>query len=896
MCRDWRRCPSSRGERKRAYQRARYAAKKAEREHASSASSGLRGAGDASVSEEVAAAMQSTAGAHAIAKAYHAPETTSVMGGYAATSAIPASAVAGRLNDPEDPLYIDPDDTSQAAATARDGVITLLSSSDLSDTRYLDARVAAACDPAMREVVARAGQERALALHKDIEEFTAAGGRSKSLEEMATIQGRALSVSSGLRESVNIDEYLDNRYKKYPHNCNAAVAAGVPEYRTLMLAGTSTTKDMDPSEVDAAVETVLVDAMSPNYAGYTSRVEFKNLDDEGRHKLARTIVEAVHEVGDGHSPLLRRGQYEQDVEAILETDKKLEKYLSQLDNPESFEEALDTLDKIMGTPFSSNRRFDGLGLTMDFDEKGVTPYQHYARRCKKEGIKPVSKDEASRAAGRVALLNSLACAYSDVSCFPDVKDAEGDYDKHRLKEIRRSLSYYSHEGTSNEASSPWSETVRSCLNELSPRYEPDRKDELHSLMYHSSQARKRDSDGIGVAASMYSKETMDAVVEGMNERGRKIYVERSKKRAHYQSFGRKEVTSKTEKEYPILTPRSLVRDDNGQIQDVEEVGFVHMEGSKISDDYAARYYSFDSKEEAQKLADEYNSLDVSKRTRLVRQRKKSGFTMVVEEVQRKGEDEPRYILRSTSGTGRPIKYTEDVSTIRVDGSSSTTHHEVAHWVDDYSVANNDMAQDLLSQRTEGLSPTVYSGHANEQVVKDGFYNEYVGKTSYGTRASEINSMGVEVLLHNPIQSQSEDEYPVDNEGRVVASTAPSLIDPDHHAHTLGMLAGSVRPKEYNNIHRWQTKTTAEEKRKALEHNKRAFKFAKEHPELEKNLTLRLVSVLNEGDTMQPLLDREGRGNIEAVPTFMLSMNDPKSYKDIMDLQNKWLSSEGDKLG
>ena len=124
--------------------------------------------------------------------------------------------------------------------------------------------------------------------------------------------------------------------------------------------------------------------------GYTARVAFKNLDDEGRHKLARTVVEAVHEVGDGHSPLLRRGQYEQDVESILEADKKLEKYLSQLDNPESFEEALDTLDKIMGTPFSSNRRFDGLGLTMDFDEKGVTPYQHYARWCKKEGIKPVS--------------------------------------------------------------------------------------------------------------------------------------------------------------------------------------------------------------------------------------------------------------------------------------------------------------------------------------------------------------------------------------------------------------------------------------------------------------------------------------------------------------------------
>ena len=111
------------------------------------------------------------------------------------------------------------------------------------------------------------------------------------------------------------------------------------------------------------------------------------------------------------------------------------------------------------------------------------------------------------------------------------------------------------------------------------------------------------------------------MVEGMNERGRKIYVERSRKRAHYRTWDRKEVNSKTEKEYPILTPRSLVRDDNGQIQDVEEVGFVHMEGSKISDDYAARYYSFDSKEEAQKLADEYNSLDVSKRTRLVRQRK-----------------------------------------------------------------------------------------------------------------------------------------------------------------------------------------------------------------------------------------------------------------------------------
>ena len=123
MCRDWRRCPSNRGERKRAYQRARYAAKKVELAHAATASPAAPG--DGSTSATPATGSRSTGSATAIAASYHAPETTSAVAGYAAVTATPPEEVAARLDDPSDPLYIDPSDTSQAAATVSYTHLTL---------------------------------------------------------------------------------------------------------------------------------------------------------------------------------------------------------------------------------------------------------------------------------------------------------------------------------------------------------------------------------------------------------------------------------------------------------------------------------------------------------------------------------------------------------------------------------------------------------------------------------------------------------------------------------------------------------------------------------------------------------------------------------------------------
>lgn len=877
MCRDWRRCPSSRGERKRAYQRARYAAKKVEKAHAATTSAG----GVAAVTADPATDSQSMvpSSAAAIAAAYRAPETASAVAGYAATTAVPAGEVAARLNDPNDPLYIDPEDTSHAAATARAGVVTLLASTDLSDTQHLDARVAAGCDPALREVVARAGQERAVKLHGEITEFADVGANAKALDEMVTIQGRALAVSTGLRSSAAMEEKLAQEFADNPRNTDLAVILDVPEYRTLRIAANGSSRPADPDDVDKAMTTVLRNGI------------IAELTDEEKDEVARVALEAIHDLGDAESSFMRRDSGNWEVEDILAASARLDSYRSRCARPEAFDEAMHRVEHFVTRNHHGEGRFHAAGFLSRFGDEEDNAYNFYDQRCKEQGVEPVDHLEVLRQAQTVTSLNTAACAYTTTAAVDGIKDAEKDYDDYRFSQLWFAMS---RGNDTEDGMSPWAATVRDCLNEVSPRYTPDTEDELHSMMLSNSQARKDDEHSIGFAASMYSKDTIDEVVDSMRKQDRKIYVEKSSRRAHYVSWERKDITTSTgDRQYVVVPPQEFQEDS---WRPFTELSFIY--GKAKDDSYGTLTNSFSSRDEAQRIVDKYNALDVSDRQRLGGKRKKSGHTLMVEEVSLEGFTEPRYLVRTSASTGAGIKQTttEYVSTIRVSGNAATTHHEVAHWIDDYSMANNDLAQQLLRERTKGLESATYCGHRDEQVVKDGFYDEYVGKTSYGEAASEVNSMGVEVLLHHPFQIRERESLPRGEDGAPLVTTTPVLKDPEHHAHTLGILAGSVNARGYKSIHHTYEKSSQDAKRKAFEHNKRVLDFAAKHPELKDSLTLRGFEVEHTEAGTTPLKGRIGKSIICDIPMTNVVMQQEVMDKDFVELQQQWLSSPGDEPG
>ena len=85
------------------------------------------------------------------------------------------------------------------------------------------------------------------------------------------------------------------------------------------------------------------------------------------------------------------------------------------------------------------------------------------------------------------------------------------------------------------------------------------------------------------------------------------------------------------------------------------------------------------------------------------------------------------------------------------------------------------------------------------MIADSFYTIYIGKTNYGDDASEVNTMGIQVMTAHHDDSEVKgaitdfDSVPK-HKGRAVVSMAPALIDPEHHAHMLGLLAGSPRKR------------------------------------------------------------------------------------------------------
>lgn len=134
--------------------------------------------------------------------------------------------------------------------------------------------------------------------------------------------------------------------------------------------------------------------------------------------------------------------------------------------------------------------------------------------------------------------------------------------------------------------------------------------------------------------------------------------------------------------------------------------------------------------------------------------------------------------------------------------------------------------------------------------------------------------------------------PRGEDGKPLVTTAPVLQDPDHHAHTLGILAGSVNAHKYKSIHRSLVHSSEDEKRKAFEHNKRVLEFATKHPELKDSLTLRGFEVDHTPFETRIRRGRKGVGFIGDLPMTNVAMQQEVMDLDFIELQQEWLSKPG----
>lgn len=796
MCRDWRRCPSSRGERKRAYQRARYAAKKAEAAHESTTTPGSRGvdmavAGEGQVSASAAADAAAARSAAAAAARYTAPEPTTAVGRVFAAAAATPEDVAARLDDPTDPLYIDPDDTSESAGTAREAVVTMLCSSDLSDTQGLDAWVSATCSREHGEVVAAASIERAKDLHAQTDEL-AAVARDEEVSKAVRVTGRAISVGTGIRTSHAFEDHLRERASRVSghYGSSPLIAADDANMRAVH---DGFYADGDPEKARQAM-TAAVTGLVANAREGTSPEEAAAAVEKVLGQYTEAFPEAKP---------LEDITYD-DVKRFNDLVKENGSHLAEYDAKEII---ASVADETMPAEFKKTFQSNWWDKVADLEE-----------RTKDDNVDNLDRTAYAQACKASMVAACLAGGHVKVT-----GDSDGDWTGKRYNAMHSSVSNYVSSGTDNPEKTIWFDTVRSALDEIAPRFEDS--GEFDAIAVKNSQAKKSDMDEVKRALSLYSQRDMERFYDdfGVDEWGQRrvkyMHIEKSKKRAHFRARDTAEIDTPGRTAY--LQPSTDVLESYLSVMETEghadrgrgitSIGYAYVDKDEPSsvrgagtlpkegdDDYVER------RQELQDLVDRFNALPAEDRQRLGDRRRKAGHKLMVDtaEVEVYGENgkEVRSVayIRSTAKLPSSMSKTyTHVSTVRVNDTADTTHHEVAHMVDHYVGVNNDIAQEFLRERVGDLDAVHYpGGKSDEMVVADSFYDHYVGKTSYGTRASEINSMGVEVLMHSPYQARELDSLPK-RDGKPVVSYAPAMIDPEHHDHTLGLLAGTPRTLSYN---------------------------------------------------------------------------------------------------
>lgn len=861
MCRDWRRCPSNRGERKRAYQRARYAAKKVEAEHATTTSTGTRGVdvavaggGDAAA----AAAAAAPGSAAAVAAAYTAPETSTALGTFFAKHAADPQAVAERLNDPDDPLYIDPADTSDSATAARESVVTLLCSSDLSDTAGMDAWVAAECDREHGQVVAAAAMERAKDLHAQTDEIAAVAHTDEVSKAMRTT-GRALSVGTGIRAAHDIEDSIQdiaNDPRNYRH-ADALIALDDDRARAIysgFCQGGDVDAASDGLKSIVADRLVAEKGMSPDDAAAAADTAVEFATTYGGNSLMPEDMDTsdVMDIGDAFHAMSEREQSAFYTAVSVSSSFKPAELEKQENDRYSDISALDR-----------RMREDNEDIDLSYSRVAV---------------------QSARMAG---------CLAEGTGYRAENTDADSEWEDKRVRAIHitapQVYGCYPGEGYENRA---WYNAVHSSLNEVSPRFTDT--GQLDSLVVKNSQAKKGDVDEVRTALELYSQSDMEkfyrdfADVDSFYGRTNEaIQVEKSKKRAHFVARDHFAANTGNRSSYTKFDASDISRfvdapDDpnsrfsigtavknKGKESRISSVGSLPIVGEEGSQKQIDRM---------EEMVEKFNSLPNEQRAKATPGNRKKGMRLTVDRdmVRVPGKDEPVEVAYIRSTTKDPQRSKEMVPgmTVRVGDSARVTHHEVAHMVDHVVAVNNDMAQSFLDERIEGLHEVNYLGRDNEKVVKDGFYSEYVGKTSYGSEASEINSMGIQVLLEPPYQTIDKDNLPK-RDGKTIVSTAPRLLDPEHHDHVLGLLAGTPRTIRYNG------------EKDVSVHNRRVLDFEKKHGQFNPDRDAMRVMV--------PSFDDEGNrketSGMSTIHLFMLRDMATSGHKPAI-AQLEWLNAHG----
>lgn len=82
-------------------------------------------------------------------------------------------------------------------------------------------------------------------------------------------------------------------------------------------------------------------------------------------------------------------------------------------------------------------------------------------------------------------------------------------------------------------------------------------------------------------------------------------------------------------------------------------------------------------------------------------------------------------------------------------------HEMGHWID-VAGGRGFRARKFFRKRTAGLKSKAYKRTTDEFVIKDKFVSEYVGKVYSDPVHSEIVSMGIEMIMKDPIRFAKRD--------------------------------------------------------------------------------------------------------------------------------------------
>ena len=790
MCRDWRRCPSSQGERKKSYQRARYAALPIEQGHALGHTDAMR---EQIVESFMRSPFQSAATARdtgssmaeVIAGNYTPPETGSdTWQQTLATTALTPEEAAARLNDPNDPLYIDPEDTSSSANEARTAAVTLLCSPDLSDTSGMDAWVSEQCSREHSEIVATAALERTKDMHEATRDL--AGLVSDAdLSHAVRATGQGLSVGSGIHMAHGVEDAFVATADNTRHTTSFITAKIALDDDRARAVTEGCLNRGSREDTRAAMEDLAVDFLTQN----------KGRDEDEVRAHASKYMDFLSEV----SKVGKFDYKEPDPKAVAEIAKMHEEFMATIpeDEKDSFKEVREVLGSVAKE--CSPAKADSMKFVSNYMQRSMeSDPENQVNFLVASDVEQVVRHAAPIGRGTF-----MYCG----------KYTEDSFDKVRFKAISQATDRSA--GIHAKEEDSWYNVVRRDLDKISPRYKDDgRMDEMVLNLEGSSQS---DVDDIKEVLSMYSKEDMDVFFDSFknsttstllvahDEEGRASFGPRRIEYMDDDSMT-SHVGLRTSDVEALVSGGDISKVKATELK-ADSTGVFHDQpGAAISGAQAdANPYELSAMRAA---VDKYNALPVDKRREIAGAGvNEEGWRLEVAEVpicdvyMAKGT-KSRYVIRSTSmKSGVSGKRGHIGSKIRLDGSKTTAYHEVTHMVDMHVAENNTMAHEFLSERTAGLEETVYAqdGDKVERVIADSFYTSYIGKTNYGADASEVNTMGIQVMTAHHDDSEVKgavtdfDSVPK-HKGRAVVSMAPTLIDPEHHAHTLGLLAGSPRKR------------------------------------------------------------------------------------------------------